>query len=492
MTATTAVRIGYVGADGHARPEDDAYFPVTNPATGEVIAEAWEAGRVEIDRLVAQAAEAQERWRWTAPDVRGALLRGWADLITAHRTELAELETADTGHLLAESTGDVDSAARVLTYYAGLADKLQGETYAQVPGRLAYGIDEPHGVVAGINPYNANPVFVALKAGPALIAGNAIVLKAAEQAPLSTFRIVELALEAGLPAGLITVVTGRGQVVGPLLAEHPGIAMVSFTGGPGAGRAVIGQSARNIVPLVLELGGKSPAILLPDADLGVALPSVLQSNFVKSGQSCVAASRILVHASQYERVCAELAERTARIRVGLPTDPGSQMGSLIDRRRRDEVHGLVTRAVGAGASCLTGGEPAEQEELARGSFYRPTVLADVADDNPAALTEAFGPMASVLSYTDLDEALARANATPFGLSSQIWGNDAAAIQHLTQRLVAGTVWVNAHRAMHPTVPAGGTRQSGYGREFGIAAVVPYTRRKSVVWDLTTERALPYS
>ncbi|NKQ55516.1 aldehyde dehydrogenase [Amycolatopsis sp. K13G38] len=493
MTTTLSTPVGYLGAAGHVVPGDGQYFDIENPATGVTIGQAHEARPSEVDSVVGQAEQAfNGTWRDTAPDVRGALLRSWAERITAHREELAALELAEVGHVRAEVLGDIDTAARVLTYYGGLADKLEGTTFSQYPHRVAYGMDEPFGVVAGINAYNANMVFVAVKGGPALIAGNCIVFKAAELAPRSTFRMAELALEAGIPPGVVGVVTGRGETVGSLLSEHPAVGMVSFTGSPGAGRAVIGQSARNIAPVVLELGGKSPAILLPDADLDLALPSVLHSNFVKSGQSCIAGSRILVHESRYADVAQELAKRAAAVRVGLPADERSEMGTLISRRQREHVHGLVGRAVAGGATLLTGGAPAQDGPLAAGSFYQPTVLADVADDNPAATTEAFGPMASVLSYSDIDEALARANATSFGLSSQIWGNDARTIHYLAQHLVAGTVWVNAHRALHPTVPSGGMKRSGFGREFGIAAVREFTRHKSVVWDLTTDRALPYT
>ena len=268
--------------------------------------------------------------------------------------------------------------------------------------------------------------------------------------------------------------------------------MVAFTGGPGAGRAVIGSSAKNIIPVILELGGKSPSIVLPDADLPTVVPSVLNSNFVKSGQSCVAGSRILVHDSVYEEVCEELATRAKAVRVGLPERTSSQMGTLISKSHRDRVDALVQRAVAAGATCAAGGAPADHGELVSGAFYQPTVLTDVTDDNPAATTEAFGPMASVLSYHDIDEALARANSTRYGLSAQVWGNDAAAIQYLAQNLVSGTVWINTYRAFHPTVPFGGVRESGFGLENGFAAVSMYTRRKAVVWDLTTDRSLPYS
>lgn len=486
-------RMGYISAEGIVIPKHRNALPIGNPATGEPIAEAHEITAAELDDIVAQAHTVfASTWRHVAPEERGRLLDGWADRIEAHRGELADIEVADVGHLRSEVLGDIDSAVRLLRYYAGMADKIEGTSYAQIPGRLAYGVTEPFGVVAGISPYNGNPNFIVMKAAPALIAGNCIILKAPEVAPLSTYRFVELALDAGLPPGVVNVLTGRGQVVGPMLTEHSGIGMIAFTGGPGAGRSVIGSSAKNIVPVILELGGKSPAILLPDADLDTAIPSVLHSNFVKSGQSCVAGSRILVHDSMYEQVCQELANRCKTIRVGPPQFESSQMGTLIGRSHRDRVNGIVQRAVAAGATCLAGGAPADHGDLADGAFYQPTVLADVTDDNPASTTEVFGPVASVLAYHDIEEALLRANSSEFGLSAQVWGNDAAAIQFLAQNLVAGTVWINTYRAFHPTVPFGGTKQSGYGLENGFASIATYTLRKSVVWDLTTDRNLPYS
>ncbi|NKQ55565.1 aldehyde dehydrogenase family protein [Amycolatopsis sp. K13G38] len=485
--------VGYVSARGTVDPGHGTKLPVHNPATGELTATAHEVSPQELDDVVEQAHSVfTSTWRGVDPSERGRLVAAWADAIDSNRDALADLEVSDVGHLRRETMGDIQTCVRVLRYYAGMADKLEGRSFAQVPERLAYGADEPYGVVAGINPYNGNAVFIAFKAGPAIVAGNCIVLKAPEVAPLLHFRLAELALESGIPPGVVNVVTGRGDVVGPLLTTHPGIGMVAFTGGPGAGREVIAQSARNIVPVALELGGKSPAILLPDADLDTAIPSVLHSNFVKSGQSCVAGSRILVHESMYQQVCAALAATAGRIRVGLPTDPASHMGTLISRAQREHVDGLVKRAVAAGARCLSGGAPLDRAELAGGSFYQPTVLADVADDNPAAVTEAFGPMASVLSYRDVDEALARANATQYGLSAQIWGNDASVIQYLARNLVAGSIWINTYRAFHPTVPFGGMKESGFGRENGFAAIQLYTRHKSVVWDLSTDRVLPYS
>lgn len=486
-------RIGLISAEGVTVPSGGHEMEIHNPATGGVIGALHEAGAADIDAVVAGAKAAYEKvWRRTAPEVRARMLTAWADAIAVHREELADIEVSDVGHLRREALADIDNSARVLRYYAGIADKIEGRTFAQLPDRLSYGMDEPFGVVAGVSPYNGNANFVALKAGPALVAGNCIVIKAPEVAPLLNYRMVELALEAGLPAGVVSVVTGRGEKVGPLLTEHPDIGMIAFTGGPGSGRAIIRQSATNIVPTFLELGGKSPAILLPDADLDIAIPSLLHSNFAKSGQSCVTGSRIFVPDSMYAEVTDRLGQKAKTVRVGLPTKESSQMGTLINRQHRSRVDALVKSAIDAGAVALAGGGPAEDGDLANGAFYQPTVLAEVTDDNPAARNEAFGPMASVLSYSDIDEVIARANASVFGLSAQIWGNDARTIQHLAKGLIAGTVWINTYRSFHPTVPFGGMKQSGFGKENGFDSIAMYTRRKAVVWDLTTERELPYT
>jgi acyl-CoA reductase-like NAD-dependent aldehyde dehydrogenase len=486
-------RAGYISARGHVLPSTGEYLPLENPATGEPLGEVLEVDAATLEAIIADARSTYEQtWRQVPPDVRGAMMFRWADLIEQRREQLADLEIADVGHLRREALGDIDTSVRLIRYYAGMADKIQGHTYSQFPNRIAYGVPEPYGVVGAITPFNANAVMVGLKTAPAMVAGNCVVLKAPESAPLLVFTLIELALEAGIPPGVLNAVTGRGHVVGPMLMENTGIGMLSFTGSVEAGRAVIRQSATNIIPVVLELGGKSPVILLPDANLDLAVPSAVHSNFVKSGQSCVAGSRILVHSSIYDEVCARVAEFATGIRVGMPTDAASQMSTLISKRQREHVDSLVAAAVAAGATRLAGGAPATWEPLERGAFYQPTVLADVEDDNPAARTEAFGPMASLLKFDTVEEALARANASEFGLSAQVWGNDAMAIQHLTQNLEAGAVWVNTYRAAHPTLPLGGMKTSGYGIEYGFEAVLEYTRSKSVMWDLTTARTLPYA
>jgi acyl-CoA reductase-like NAD-dependent aldehyde dehydrogenase len=494
MTIVNAThRVGYISARGSVLPAQGEYLSLENPATGEPLGEALEIDELTLAEIVSDAGSTYQKvWRQVPPDVRGAMMLRWADLIEQRREQLADLEVSDVGHLRREALGDLDTSVRVIRYYAGMADKIQGNTYSQFPNRIAYGFPEPYGVVGAITPFNANAVMVALKAAPAMVAGNCMVLKAPETSPLLIFRLIELALEAGIPPGVLNVFTGRGQVVGPMLMDNREIGMLSFTGSVEAGRAVIRQSAKNIMPIVLELGGKSPVIMLQDANLDFAVPSAVHSNFVKSGQSCVAGSRILVHSSIYDEVCARVAEFASGIRVGLPTDAESQMSTLISKGQRDHVDALVASAVDAGATRLAGGAPADWDPLGGGAFYQPTVLADVEDDNPAAMREAFGPMASLLKFDTVDEALARANASDFGLSSQVWGNDAMAIQHLTQNLQAGAVWVNTYRAAHPTLPLGGMKHSGYGVEYGFEAVLAYTRPKSVMWDLTTERPLPYA
>ncbi|KXX60427.1 aldehyde dehydrogenase family protein [Rhodococcus sp. LB1] len=486
-------RFSVIGRDPVPSSHGDRWFPLQNPATGEVWAEALEAEKLVVDLVVDGAVYAYRSvWRNTAPVERGRLLSHWATLLLEHRDEIAELEATDVGHLLQECRVDVERGAKWLSFYAGMADKIEGRTYPQIPGQLAYEAREPFGVVAGVNPFNGNPLMFAMKAGPALAAGNCLILKAPELAPASSFRIGELALEAGFPPGVVNVVTGRGEITGKFLNEHPDVTMMAFTGSIPAARSVIAQSASTIMPLILELGGKSAVIVLEDADLDVAVNSILHSNFVKSGQSCVAGSRVFVPSSLADQLHTRFAQVASRVRVGDPRDSRSDMGALISRQSRDRVEGLVSEAIRQGATCLQGGNPATSGVLARGNFFEPTVLVDVEDDNIVAREEVFGPVMSVLEYSDVDEVLARANSLRVGLSAQIWGNDAAKIQHLAGRLEAGMVWINTYRAIDPTIPFGGFKESGYGQENGFAAIDMYTRSKAVVWDLTTDRQLPYT
>ncbi len=486
-------RVGILSAEGHTLPVG-TYFPVENPATGEVWAEALECESQHINQVVAAAAETYRKtWRLMPPDQRGALVARWAELIRAHSSEIADLEIRDAGHLSREALGDAEKAYSWLMYFAGMADKIEGRYLQQLPDRVAYQVREPYGVVAGINPFNANPIMLAWKAGPALVAGNCFILKAPELTPVSSYRMAELALEAGIPPGVLNVVTGHGHLTGPMLSQHPGIGALVFTGGPDAGREVIRQSATNVIPVALELGGKAAVVMLGDADLEVAIPSILHSNFIKSGQSCTVGSRLFVPTSLYDKAAHAFAEKAKQVRVGMPRDPAAQMSTLVSRRQRDRVDNIVQDAVEQGAQRLAGGYPAEFGELSNGSFYQPTVLGDVNDDNAVARTETFGPVLSLMRpYDDLDDVLERANSLPFGLTAQVWGNDARAIHYLARNLQAGTVWINTYRLLHPTLPYGGMHGSGYGRENGFDAIDLYSRTKTVIWNLAAAGELPYS
>jgi acyl-CoA reductase-like NAD-dependent aldehyde dehydrogenase len=465
---------------------------VLNPATGECWAQVAEASAADVDQVVGWAREAfDSTWRHVDPSERGRLLYRWADVIEAHAEELAQLDSTDTGNLLAEARGDARSAVNWLRYYAGMADKIEGRSLPDAPGRMGYTVRQPFGVVAGINAYNANTTQFAWKAGPALAAGNVFILKAPEVSPASSLRMGELALEAGFPAGVVNVITGRGEITGSALAAHPGIGRLVFTGSAGTAERIAAAAAPSLKPLGFELGGKNAVIVLPDFNERMFVPSLLHSNFVKSGQSCASGSRVFLPAAQHDELVERLGIAVRAVRVGDPAAPESQMGSLISTHHRDRIDAVVQAGVKAGATVVAGGAVGSGA-LAAGAFYQPTLVAGLADDNPIARTELFGPVISALRYDDLDEAIDRANALDSGLTAQIWGDSASAIQYAIKRLEVGTVWVNTYRSVHWTAPYGGFKRSGYGRENGFEAIDLYTQTKTVMWDLTgDERALPY-
>ena len=467
------------------------WLELLNPATGRVWAEVAEASPDDVDAIVETAAEAyRSAWREVDGTLRGRLLYRWADLVERHTDELARLDTIDTGNLHSESLSDVAGAVNWIRYYAGLADKVEGRSLPLAPHRVGYTLREPFGVVAGVNAYNANTITFAWKAAPALAAGNAVIVKAAELAPASSLRLGELALEAGFPPGVLNVITGRGEVTGRALAEHPGIGRLVLTGSARTAVELTRQAAQSLKALAFELGGKNAVIALPDVDARLFIPSVMYSNFVKAGQSCGAGSRVFLPAARYDELVEAFATAIGSVRPGLPDQPGSQMGSLISRRHRDGIHAAVAQGVAEGGRVVTGGTPLEGS-LAEGAYYAPTLVADLRDDNHVARTELFGPVIAILRYDSLDEAIARANALDVGLTAQIWGNDAHAIQRAVRDLEAGTVWVNTARSVHWTAPYGGYKRSGYGRENGIDALDLYTQIKTVMWDTSVDRQLPY-
>ncbi|MEU3528727.1 aldehyde dehydrogenase family protein [Streptomyces sp. NPDC038707] len=488
--AEQLIRAEAVGAGTYTG--EGRWLPLENPATGETYAEVREADEALVDAVVTDAATVYRReWRGVEPLERARLMHRWADVLLEHQEELARIESTDVGHLHRESAADVASAARWLRYFAGLADKIEGRSVLG-PDRLAQVTREPYGVVAGVNSFNGNLLMFGMKAAPALATGNCFVLKAPELGPLSSFRMAELAVRAGLPRGVVSVVSGRGEVTGPALVRHPDVGMVVFTGGLRGARSVIRSAADSAKPLCMELGGKNAVILLDDVDLDRVVPHLLHSNFVKCGQSCAAGSRIFVPRRRADELAGLMAVATRRIRPGDPFSPSSDMGALVSARQVARVEDLVRRAVDTGATLLAGGRRADVDDAhAGGHFFEPTVLAGLDDANIAAREEIFGPVVGVLTYDDLDEVLARANGLSVGLTAQIWGGDLAAVHHLTRGLEAGTVWVNTYRTVHPSAPYGGYKQSGYGRENGAEVIGTYTRARTTVWHHGTA-PLPYT
>ncbi|MGW4346693.1 aldehyde dehydrogenase family protein [Streptomyces sp. NPDC004690] len=476
------IRVESVGATGD-RAGRGEWLPLENPATGATYAEVREADEDLVDAVVTGAAEAyRTRWRGLEPPERARLMLRWADVLMEHQDELARIESTDVGHLYRESAADVASAARWLRYFAGLADKIEGQSILAHPDRTALVTREPYGVVAGVNSFNGNMLMFGMKAAPALATGNCFVLKAPELGPLSSFRMAQLAVEAGLPPGVVSVVSGRGHITGEALVRHPDVGMVIFTGGLRGARAVIGAAADGAKPLCMELGGKNAVILLDDVDLDRVLPHLLHSNFVKCGQSCAAGSRVFVPRRRAAELAGRMAAAARRLTPGDPFDPASDLGAVVSGGQIDRMEDLVRRAVEGGATVLAGGRRARTTGAhARGHFFEPTLLADLDDANIAAREEIFGPVVGVLAYDDPEEALARANALEFGLTAQVWGDDLSAIHRLSRGLEAGTVWINTYRTVHPSAPYGGFKHSGYGRENGAEVLKTYTRARTTVW-----------
>ncbi|AVH94192.1 MULTISPECIES: aldehyde dehydrogenase family protein [Streptomyces] len=477
------IRVEAVGAAESYTGRGDL-LALENPATGTTYAEVREADEELVDQVVAGAAATyRNEWSTVEPLERARLMLRWADVLMDHQDELARIESTDVGHLYRESAADVGAAARWLRYFAGVADKIEGQSVTSHPDRSAFVTREPYGVVAGVNSFNGNMLMFGMKAAPALATGNCFVLKAPELGPLSSFRMAELAVEAGIPRGVVSVVSGRGHITGPALVAHPEVGMVMFTGGLNGARGVIESSAVNIKPLTLELGGKNAVVLLDDVDLDRIVPHLLHSNFVKCGQSCAAGSRVFVPRRLADELAGRMAEAARLIRPGDPFVPSSDMGAIISEQQVARVEDLVRRAVEGGAAVLAGGRRAETgPATVNGHFFEPTVLADLDDGNIAAREEIFGPVVGLLTYDGLDEVVARANGLDFGLTAQIWGDDVGAVHHLTRGIEAGTVWVNTYRSIHPSAPYGGFKHSGYGRENGAEVLKTYTRAKTTVWN----------
>ena len=461
-------------------------FATTDPATGEELASVARGGPADIDAAVDAARGAFEgTWRDLPVAERARLVGALARAIEDNAEDLARLESLDAGKPLSQARTDVAVASRYFTYYAGIADKLQGETIPISPDVLAYTTREPFGVTGHIVPWNYPLQIAARTISPALAAGNCVVLKPAEETPLTAIVLGELALEAGLPPGVLNVVPGIGAEAGAALARHPGIAHLAFTGSPEVGREVMRAAATNITPVALELGGKSPHIVLADADLDEAVPVIVRSLIQNAGQTCSAGSRVIVERSVRDELVAALVAAFERVTIGRGIDD-PDLGPLVSEAQLDRVLGFVARASEAGARLVSGGTRAADGTLSAGSFVAPTLFTDVAPSAELARDEVFGPVLAVIDVADVAEALTVANDSRFGLVAAVWTRDLDRALWLSRRLEVGQVFLNTYGAGGGVeLPFGGWKESGFGREKGIEAVLAYTQTRTVAARIRT-------
>lgn len=453
-------------------------FEVINPATEEAVAEVVEADAADVDLAVASARAAFESAAWAnmTPHVRGKLLSDVADLVDKHADQLAVLETLDLGAPIAVSRNFVKYCAQTFRYYAGWPTKIMGTTSPSEPGRLIYGLREPLGVCALINPWNAPLNQAATKIAPALACGNTAVIKPAELTSFTTLRLAELILEAGVPAGVLNVVTGYGATVGNALTNHSDVNKISFTGSTAVGRQILAASAGNFKKVTLELGGKSPNIIFPDADLNKAIAAAASTFTRNSGQICSAGTRLFVHQS----VCDEVSEKVSKIaagyKVGSPFETGVELGPLISARQMERVLGYIDAGHAQGAkAALEGGRKGDV-----GYYVQPTVFSNVDNSMKIAQEEIFGPVLSIISFKDDDDAVFQSNTTEYGLAAAVWTRDLSRAHKVARRLQAGRVWVNTYGEIDQVMSVGGYKQSGVGREMGPESIDAYTQTKSVI------------
>jgi phenylacetaldehyde dehydrogenase len=456
-----------------------------NPATGEVLATFPAAGGADVDRAVRVAREAFDAgaWRKMTPAERARILWKVGDLIDAHIDELAELETLDQGKpIWVARYAEIPGAAEQFRYFAGQATRIEGATIPtsinyQPPGKqvFAYTVKEPVGVVAAIVPWNSPLIMAAMKLAPALAAGCAVILKPAEDTSLTALRLGELLLEAGVPPGTVSIVTGYGEEVGAALAGHPDVDKVAFTGSTEVGRLILAAAKGNLKKVTLELGGKSPAIIMPDADLDLAIPGAANSIFFNSGQVCVAGSRLYAHRSVFDRVVGGVAEIAKSMKLGNGLDPTTQIGPVVSRKQADRIHGYVQSGLDGGARALSGGRQLGEQR----TFIEPTVLVDVQPQMKCVQEEIFGPVVVATPVDSLEEIVAHANDSIYGLAASVWTRDLSTAHRLARQLKAGTVWINCHLMFDASLPIGGMKQSGWGRESGHQAVDNYLELKTV-------------
>ena len=465
-------------------------FESIDPSSGKPWAIMPAASEADIDRAVraAHRALSDAAWAGLTATQRGKLLMRLGDLVAENAGKLAELESRDTGKIIRETRAQIGYVAEYYRYFGGLADKLEG---AHLPidkqDVEVYLRREPIGVVAAIVPWNSQLFLSAVKVGPALAAGCTVVLKASEDGPAPLLEFARLVEQAGFPKGVVNVVTGFGQTCGKALTSDPLVARIAFTGGPATARQIVHNSAENLAFTTLELGGKSPVVVFRDADLDSTANAIVAGIFAATGQSCVAGSRLYAEEPIHDRLVDILIRKARAIRIGDPSDPATEMGPLATERQRTHIETILQQSVAAGARLLTGGQA---PQAPKGGFYfEPTILACAGNEVACVREELFGPVLSIVPFNGEDDAVAKANDTPYGLASGVFTRDLARAHRMIRRIRAGIVWVNTYRAVSPMAPFGGFGLSGLGREGGAESIRDYTRSKAV-WIRTSDDPIP--
>ncbi|HLC27634.1 MAG TPA: aldehyde dehydrogenase [bacterium] len=468
----------------------DSVFPVKNPANNEVVAEVPDATAADVESAVAAASEAFNRGTWPRLEAaeRSAIVYAIGDGLARNAEALARLDTMQSGRTLNEMRGQFAKIPDWFRYFAGIARGLEGRVLPMPGNYLNYTQRIPLGVVAQITPWNHPMLILAKKVAPALAAGNTVVIKPSEYAPLSALALASIGREAGLPPGVLNVVTGFGPSTGSALVSHPAVAKVDMTGGVETGRAVASAAGRNLADVTAELGGKAPVIIFPDVELPDVVTGAVLHGYYASGQACAQGSRVLIHADLLQEFTEHFVQRVRQLRVGDPVDKDTEIGPLVSKRQLERVHRYCQIGVEEGATLLCGGQPLDQPPYDRGNYFAPTVFGNVQPRARIAQEEIFGPVTVIIPFRTEEEAIQLANDVPFGLVAAIWTKDVKRAHRVAHQVQAGIIWINDCNRADPCSPWGGMKDSGIGRENGWGALIDYTQERSIIVNLEQKKA----